>query len=111
MKVRELKSLRKKYVELRKELIATIENSDFEVDVAGDAVDKLQGASLLRVQNQLARINLNKLRALDRAIEQIDAREYGDCEDCGERIGLKRLEALPGVTLCIGCAEKAELQR
>jgi DnaK suppressor protein len=111
MKVRELKSLRKRYVELRKELITTIANSDFEVDVAGDAVDKLQGASLLRVQNQLSKNNLNKLRALERAIEQIDVKEYGNCEECGEPIGLKRLEALPGVTLCVTCAEKAERQR
>lgn len=111
MKVRELKSLRKKYVELRRELILTIQNSDFEVDVAGDAVDKLQGASLLRVQNQLSKINVNRLRALERAIEQIDAKEYGDCEECGEPIGLKRLEALPGITLCVVCAEKAERQK
>jgi len=111
MKVRESKSLRKKYVELKQQLIATIENSDFEVDVAGDAVDKLQGASLLRVQNQLSKHNLDKLRAIDRAIELIDAKEYGDCEECGEPIGIKRLEAIPGVTLCVICAERNERQR
>lgn len=111
MKFRELKSLRKKYAELRDRLIKTIENSDYEVDVAGDAVDKLQGASLLRVQNQLSIININKLHALEKAIEKIDDGQYGDCEECDEAIGFKRLEAIPGCTLCISCAEKAELQR
>jgi DnaK suppressor protein len=111
MKIRELKSLRKRYDKLRDEIIATIKNSDFEVDVDGDVVDKLQGASLLRVQNQLSKINMNRLRTLDAAIEQIDAGEYGKCEECDEDIGIKRLEAMPGVTLCISCAEKAELQR
>lgn len=111
MKAKERKSLRKKYAELREQLIRTIENSDFEVDVAGDAVDKLQGASLLRVQNKLSILNLNKLMALDKAIEQIDSGEYGDCEDCGEAIGIKRLEAIPGCVLCISCAERAEFQQ
>ena len=110
MKKRELKSLRKKYVELREQLVRTIENSDFEVDVAGDAVDKLQGASLLRVQNKLSQINVIKLRAIDKAIELIDRGNYGDCEDCGCAIGFKRLEAIPGCILCISCAEKAELR-
>ena len=111
MKASELKSLRQKYVELRDALISTIEKSDFEIDVAGDSVDKLQGASLLRVQNQISMKNLIKLRALERAIGQIDLGDYGICEACEENIGFRRLEAIPGCTLCISCAEKAELNR
>lgn len=112
MKASELKSLRKKYVELRDQLIKTIDNSDFEVDVAGDSVDKLQGASLLRVQNQISKINLSKLRSLERAIEKIDQGEFdGQCEECEAIIGLKRLEAIPGCTMCISCAEQAEFRR
>lgn len=111
MKARERKSLRKSYVELRDKLIRALENSDCEVDVAGDAIDKLQGASLIRIQNKLSQINLNKLRAVERAIDQIDNGEFGYCEECGDEIGFKRLEAIPGVILCISCAEKAEFQR
>ena len=108
MKTKELNSLRSKYVELRDSLIRTIENSQFEIDVAGDSVDKIQGASLLRVHNQLSKNNLTKLRLLECAIEQIDSGNYGYCEECEEPIGFKRLEAIPGCTLCIGCAEKIE---
>lgn len=110
MKAKDRKTLRKIYVKIRDALILTIEKSNYEVDVAGDDVDKLQGANLLRVQNQLSKINLKKLVALDRAIEKIDSGDYGDCEECGDVISIKRLEAIPGVTLCISCAEKAELQ-
>lgn len=110
MKVKDRKNLRKKYIQIRDCLLLTIEKSNYEIDVAGDAVDKLQGASLLRVQNQLSKNNLKKLAALECAIDKIDNGEYGDCEDCGEDIGIRRLEAIPGVTLCISCAEKAELQ-
>jgi DnaK suppressor protein len=111
MKAKELKSLRERYVELRERLIATLQESEFEVDIAGDAVDKLQGASLLRVQNMLSKQNIYKLNAIDNAIGKIDMGDYGDCEECGEPIGFKRLELIPGVSLCVCCAEIAERHR
>jgi DnaK suppressor protein len=111
MKVREKKSLLKKYSDLRGQLIKTLENSDYEVDVDGDDVDQLQGQSLVVVQNQLSKNNLMKLRAIDLAIEMIGKGEYGDCQECGEPIAMKRLEAIPGVTTCVFCAELVELHR
>jgi DnaK suppressor protein len=43
------------------------------------------------------------LTKIDEAIVRIDEGSYGVCEDCGEEIGLKRLEARPVTTLCIDC--------
>jgi len=40
---------------------------------------------------------------IDEAIARIDEGDYGICEDCGEEIGLKRLEARPVTMLCIDC--------
>jgi DnaK suppressor protein len=40
---------------------------------------------------------------IDEAIARIDEGAFGVCEDCGEEIGLKRLEARPVTTLCIDC--------
>lgn len=40
---------------------------------------------------------------IDEAIARIEDGAYGVCEDCGEEIGLKRLEARPVTTLCIDC--------
>ena len=108
MEARELKTLREKYVQVRQRLQDTISNSSFEVDVDGDDVDKLQGAALLRVQNILSKNNLAKLKALDSAIYKIDSGEYGNCEECGEPIGMRRLEVIPGIQLCILCAERSE---
>jgi len=111
MKLREKKTLVKKYSDLREQLIKTLEHSDYEVDVDGDVVDKLQGQSLVRVQNQISTNNLMKLRAIDLALEMIVAGEYGNCQECGEPIAIKRLEAIPGVTTCVLCAELAELHK
>ncbi len=33
---------------------------------------------------------------------------YGKCEECGEEIGLERLDALPHARLCIRCKEREE---
>jgi DnaK suppressor protein len=43
------------------------------------------------------------LSKIDEAIARIDDGSYGICEDCGEEIGLKRLEARPVTMLCIDC--------
>lgn len=43
------------------------------------------------------------LSKIEEALQRIDDSEYGYCEDCGEVIGTKRLEARPVTTLCIDC--------
>jgi DnaK suppressor protein len=43
------------------------------------------------------------LSKIDDALNRIDEGTFGVCEDCGEDIGLKRLEARPVTTLCIDC--------
>ena len=48
------------------------------------------------------------LRSLDEALERIERGIYGKCLDCEILIGLKRLEAVPGAKLCIGCKSKNE---
>ena len=53
----------------------------------------------LRIRDRERRL----LSKIDEAIARIDDGTYGVCEDCGEEIGLKRLEARPVTTLCIDC--------
>lgn len=48
------------------------------------------------------------LSKIEEAIQRIDDGEFGLCEDCGEVIGTKRLEARPVTTLCIDCKTKQE---
>lgn len=43
------------------------------------------------------------LSKIEEALERVEEGEFGMCEDCGEEIGLKRLEARPVTTLCIDC--------
>ena len=49
------------------------------------------------------------LRKIDSALSRIDDGSYGYCEETGEEIGLKRLEARPVATLCLEAQERREL--
>ena len=45
---------------------------------------------------------------IDQALSRIDDGSYGYCEDTGEPIGIKRLEAIPIATLSIEAQERHE---
>ncbi|MFU7501532.1 MAG: RNA polymerase-binding protein DksA [Candidatus Tisiphia sp.] len=48
------------------------------------------------------------LDKIEEALVRIEKNEYGYCEETGEPIGLKRLEARPVATLCIEAQEQHE---
>ncbi len=44
----------------------------------------------------------------ERALERIENKSYGLCEDCGTAIGKARLQVFPRATLCMICKQKEE---
>ncbi|MCF8060610.1 MAG: TraR/DksA C4-type zinc finger protein [Bacteriovoracaceae bacterium] len=48
---------------------------------------------------------VGEIGKIKRALLKIKDGTYGNCEECGERISMKRLEALMYATKCVGCAE------
>lgn len=49
------------------------------------------------------------LRKIDSALLRIEEGSYGYCEETGDEIGLRRLEARPVATLCLEAQERREL--
>ena len=49
------------------------------------------------------------LKKIDSALQRIDDGSYGFCEETGDEIGLRRLEARPVATLCVEAQERREL--
>jgi DnaK suppressor protein len=45
---------------------------------------------------------------IDEALERIADGSFGECDECGELIGIGRLRARPVTTLCIACKEEQE---
>ena len=49
------------------------------------------------------------LKKIESALDRIDNGTYGYCEETGDEIGLRRLEARPVATLCVEAQERREL--
>ncbi|MGE0883635.1 MAG: TraR/DksA family transcriptional regulator [Blastocatellales bacterium] len=52
-----------------------------------------------------------EMKQIEKTLARIDEGVYGVCEECGEKIPVKRLEALPHATRCISCEEKFQLRK
>ena len=44
-------------------------------------------------------------KAVEQALDLLETGEYGTCQDCGDPINPKRLDAIPWTTLCVSCKE------
>lgn len=53
-------------------------------------------------------VSMSNLEQIEAALSRMDHGHYGECIECGEKISLRRLEALPFVTMCIVCARESE---
>lgn len=81
---------------------ADLEPPDDEHDPDGTtAYERAQVTSL-------AAATRDRRDELDRALSALEdgGDGYGACERCGGPIGVERLEALPGTTLCVTCAAR-----
>ena len=83
------------------ELTLPTEDLSDEVDLASNEVNQ---SIAFRLRDR-ERVLLQKI---EDALDRIEQGEFGICESCGEEIEMKRLEARPVTTLCIGCKEEQE---
>jgi DnaK suppressor protein len=74
----------------------------------GDVVDAALDAAQDEISSQLAEVESRELANMERALERIKHGTYGECESCGNKIPLARLNALPYATSCIECQRAAE---
>lgn len=49
-----------------------------------------------------------RLQEIDAALDRINEKSYGICEDCGQKISPGRILAMPFTRLCVKCKEEAE---
>ncbi|MBI77657.1 MAG: RNA polymerase-binding protein DksA [Rhodospirillaceae bacterium] len=73
-------------------------------DIADRASAETDRAVELRTRDRERKL----VQKIDEALERIEQGEYGYCEDTGEPIGLRRLEARPIATLSLEAQEHHE---
>ncbi len=74
----------------------------------GDIIDAAYDSAQDEISSQLAEVESRELASIENALEQMKAGTYGQCEVCGGRIPMARLDALPYATMCISCQRDME---
>src|SRR5437762_13291923 len=113
LKKKDLKRFRDILLARKKEILRNAQRTlseDMTLD-ADDLPDEMDLASSEYLQSFTFRLRGREktfLKKIERALVKIDEGSFGICEDCGELISMKRLEARPETTLCIRCKEDQE---
>lgn len=93
---------------LHRETEGSIEDESEEIPSDNHLADRATETFDRELDYSLEENSEQVLRAIDDALERIDAGTYGTCQNCGGRIPLERLEAIPYAQLCIDCKRREE---
>jgi len=109
----EKEEIRKTLLNLREKLLSGIsENPIPEALISqsdiGDLIDQAGDERERELSLLLSSRDKEKLLAINEALEKLKDATYGDCEECGERIGAGRLKVMPLARYCVSCQAKLE---
>ena len=103
---KELDRLRKELSVVEQEMDALIQESG---EGAGDDQADAGTKTFEREHEMSLVINARDMvLQTERALERIENKTYGNCEECGSPIGKARLQVFPRATLCMLCKQKEE---
>ena len=112
MNARQLEYFRRKLTRWKEEIVRESnqtlqhlqEDTAQEPDIADRASSETDRALELRARDRQRKL----IAKIDAALKRIEDGSYGFCEETGDPIGLKRLEARPIATLSIEAQERHE---
>jgi DnaK suppressor protein len=93
---------------LMKEADKTVEHMKKDSTKLSDPNDAATQEEEFRLELRTRDRERKLIMKIDQALQRLDDGHYGYCEDTGEPIGIKRLEARPIATLCIEAQERHE---
>lgn len=113
MNKKDLKKIKEILVERREALLQGRESINeqsvvFSTDDLPDEVDLATSETDQAINLKLRDRERFLIRKIDKALQKIENGNYGECESCGDPIGMKRLLARPVTDLCIRCKEEQE---
>jgi DnaK suppressor protein len=80
-------------------------------EIEASPADNASARTLNELVSEAAEHNAAQLRIVKHALTKFADGSYGVCENCGEQIGLSRLNARPEARLCIVCQTRTEKTR
>ena len=115
MKKKELEKFKELLEEEKVKILRHLEDlsnsAEEEMDVTTASSDQLDVASSEMNSANIHKIGKREaylLKKIELALEKINQGTYGECESCGEEIGVARLTARPVAQLCIDCKTEQE---
>jgi DnaK suppressor protein len=99
----ELRSARRRFEDLRRELDAIDESTEQTPDDEHDPDGSTIGYERARVTGLLARAR-DQVASCEAALGRLRAGDYGVCISCHASIPEERLSALPATTVCVTCS-------
>jgi DnaK suppressor protein len=78
--------------------------TDDRFDEIDQATTDIEQSMRMRLRNR----EVLYIKKVEEALARIEEGNFGECEECGEDIELRRLEARPTATLCVSCKEEQE---
>ena len=117
MRKRDLEKFRKLLKAQRDQLVGNAKKAmtgdiHLDPDDFPDEIDTASSEVNLAFMGRLRERERGLLTKIEDALAKIEQGVYGECQSCGEEIGLKRLEARPVAELCIDCkGEQEKIER
>jgi len=99
-----LKRLDELYSEAEKTVAGMTDNEENFPDPTDRATLESDRNFILRIRDRERKL-IMKIRE---ALQRIEEGHFGQCDECGDDIGIERLNARPVTTLCIECKRKQE---
>lgn len=102
---RKLESWKQELLDGATELMESLqENAETLIEDVDRASTEISLAYTLRSKDRARKL----VKKIDQALQRIEDKTYGYCEETGEPIGLERLKARPVATLCIEAQKRHE---
>lgn len=95
--------------ELMEEVDRTVHHMQDEASNFPDPNDRATQESEFGLELRTRDRERKLLKKIDSALQRIEDGTYGYCEETGEEIGLRRLEARPVATLSVEAQERREV--
>ena len=110
LKAKEAREIKEKLQAERELLIQKLNGNDLSIDDS-ETPDPVDLAVRNYSKNVMLAVSENESRQLaliDEALQRVEEKEYGDCQNCGNPVNPKRLSAIPWARYCLACQELVE---
>jgi DnaK suppressor protein len=110
LKAKEAKEIKDRLLRERALIVQKLNGNDLSIDDS-ETPDPVDLAVRNYSKNVMLAVSENESRQLvliDEALQRVEDKEYGECQNCGKDVNPKRLTAIPWARYCIDCQELVE---